>query len=150
MEKKRGPKSSADLTRPLAAISVQRPKPPEELSEPEKAAWQAIVSAKPSDWFKKDSHGLLIQYCRHLYNASRISQIIETFINDDSDAPGWIVEYDRLLKMQERESRALLALARAMRITNQSRFHPRSAGRRSENMPKSDPPWLPSRPPHES
>ena len=40
-----------------------------------------------------------------------------------------IRRWDKLLGMRERESKAALSLARAMRLTQQAQMHPRTAGR---------------------
>lgn len=112
-------KSAAELS--VAAHVVQvvpRPVAPSELTDEQAAEWEAIVSRMPADWFTRETHGLLVQYCRHVVQARRIAQLIER--QDGYD----IGEYDQLLKMQEREGRALSSLATRMRITQQSTWSP--------------------------
>ena len=130
IERKRGRKSAAEMAVVVRPLAARPPKPPAELSEEERATWKAITATKPGDWFPPETHGPLAQYCRHMVNARRVAEMIALFMADKKP-DGWIETYDRLLKMQERESRALLALARSMRLTQQSTMHPRTAGRRS-------------------
>jgi hypothetical protein len=53
---------------------------------------------------------------------------------DDID----VTEYDKLLKMQERESRILVSLATKMRITQQATYHPEKVKDGSSKVPR---PW---------
>jgi hypothetical protein len=48
---------------------------------------------------------------------------------------GGLELFDKLLAMAERETRALTAAARALRLTPQAQMHPRTAGRQLRNMP---------------
>jgi hypothetical protein len=49
--------------------------------------------------------------------------------------------YDRLLGMAERESRAITACARSMRITHQAQIQPRGAGRATIKEVTGPRPW---------
>lgn len=110
-------KSAAELATVSQVVSVvPRPVAPSELTDEQAAEWEAVVSRLPADWFPRETHGLLAQYCRHVVEARRIAQLIERQEGYD------IKEYDMLLKMQEREGRALSSLATRMRITQQSQW----------------------------
>ena len=110
-------KSAAELAvAPQVVSVVPRPVAPSELTDEQAAEWEAVVSRLPADWFPRETHGLLAQYCRHVVEARRIAQLIERQEGYD------IKEYDMLLKMQEREGRALSSLATRMRITQQSQW----------------------------
>jgi hypothetical protein len=62
---------------------------------------------------------MLAQYCRHVVSARRVAQLIA----DCEASEGFDVEnYDRLLKMQEREGRALSSLATRMRLSQQTTY----------------------------
>lgn len=115
----RGRKSAAELT----VISgdgietIRRPDAPAELTEEQADEWRAVTNRLPADWFPRETHSLLAQYCRHVIAARRIAQLvdsIEAAEQFDLDA------YDKALKMQEREGRALSSLATRMRITQQA------------------------------
>ena len=119
--KQRGRKSAAEL----AVISssgistVRRPEPPIELTDEQSREWTAIVNRLPAEWFPRETYAMLAQYCRHVITARRIGQLVEHMeISESFD----IDEYDKLLKMQEREGRALSSLATRMRITQQTTY----------------------------
>lgn len=102
-----------------AVSVVRRPAPPAELTEEQAQEWRAVVDRLPAEWFPRETHGLLAQYCRHVVAGRRIAQLIERL----EDAETFNVEdYDRLLKMQEREGRALSSLATRMRISQHATY----------------------------
>lgn len=119
MQNKRGRKSVASLATisagPLETIERQRP--PHDLTDEEVEVWAAVVATEPADWFSRSNTPLLAQYCRHVIHARRVAELIERATGD----PQLLIEdYDRLLKMQERESRAIATLATKMRVSQQA------------------------------
>lgn len=115
----RGRKSAAsmEITIPSNVEVVHRPQPPNELTPEQQDEWHAVVERMPADWFPRETHGLLVQYCRHVIAARRIAQLIAK----TEKAKAFDVDmYDKLLKMQEREGRAISSLATRMRITQQA------------------------------
>lgn len=119
---KRGRKSAASLS--VVSVTdaievIRRPVPPSELTDEQAFEWKAVTSRLPADWFPRETHGLLAQYCRHVVSARRIAELIA----GDEQAENFDIEnYDRLLKMQEREGRALSSLATRMRISQQTSY----------------------------
>lgn len=100
-----------------AVTVIDRPQPPAELTPDQSVEWVRIVERLKADWFKPEHLGMLSQLCRHTVEASEIAVRIQ----DEKLNPEFnVATYDRLLKMQERESRAITALARTMRLTHQS------------------------------
>lgn len=96
---------------------VHRPDAPYDLTDEQAIEWRAIVNRMPADWFPRETHGLLAQYCRHVVAARRTAQLVERCEqaeNLDVD------QYDKLLKIQEREGRAISSLATRMRLTQQT------------------------------
>jgi hypothetical protein len=119
----RGRKSTASLTvvasNPTQAIA--RPQPPAELTKEQAAEWLAIVNRLPADWFPRETHPILVSYVRHIVEGRHIAQLISNM----TDAKTIDVdEYDKLLKLQERETRAMTACARSMRLTQQTTYLP--------------------------
>lgn len=118
---KRGRKSAAALA--VASVSIvatmERPKCPHDLSDEESEIWWSVVNRLPADWFPDETHPLLAQYCRHVVQSRRIAELIERASGDPDLA---ISAYDRLLKMQERESRAIASLSTKMRISQQTTY----------------------------
>ncbi len=127
--RKRGRKSSAELAVVAVSQEARRPSPPAELTEAQAKIWQDIVDTQPGGWFRPAEDALLIAYCRHVDAANRVSAIATAF----DYTTGKLGDLDRLLRMHERETRAISSLATRMRLTQQSRMHPRTAGRAQEN-----------------
>lgn len=131
----RGRKSAASLTviTPAGVESGRRPKPPAELNDEQAIEWMAVVNRLPADWFPRETHPMLALYCRHVVSARRVAQLIKAA---ESEKDLDLETYDRLLKMQERESRAISSLATRMRISQQSTYD------KSRKKPLSaKPPW---------
>ena len=60
---------------------------------------------------------------------------INAFDPEWTKRPGGLERLAKLLAMAERETRAMTATARAMRLTPQARIQPVTAGRRVNNLP---------------
>lgn len=121
----RGRVSAASLevatAKPLE--TVQRPDAPYDLTDEQSEEWWAVVNRLPADWFPRETHGVLAQYCRHVVAARRVAQLVrsaENEVDEDGAAVLDLNRYDQLLKMQEREGRALSSLATRLRITQQA------------------------------
>lgn len=116
---KRGRVSAASLE--VATVSaietIARPDAPYDLTDEQSDEWWAVVNRMPADWFPRETHGMLAQYCRHIVAARRVAQLIAKTEKAKSIDVG---EYDQLLKMQEREGRAISSLATRMRISQQA------------------------------
>lgn len=133
---KRGRPSTAALSVvAMPTERIERQLPPAELTEEQRGVWFEVVEAEPADWFSPSTRPLLAQYCRHVVQARRIGELIEDATADPDLKPK---DYDRLLKMQERESRAVSGLATKMRIAQQSTRTHRGNARTSTGPHK---PW---------
>jgi len=119
----RGRKSSASLTvvssNPIQAI--QRPEAPSDLTNEQAEEWAAVVNRLPADWFPRETHPVLVSYVRHIVAARHVAQLIAKVENAETVDIG---EYDQLLRIQERETRAITACARSMRLTQQTTYLP--------------------------
>jgi hypothetical protein len=117
----RGPRSAASLTVISSGgiEAVERLRPPPEMTSEQTAEWVSIVNRLPADWFGRETQGLLAQYCRHIVTARRVADLIAAA---EADTECSIKDYDRLLKMQEREGRAISSLATKMRISQQTTY----------------------------
>jgi len=134
--KQRGRKSAAalDVERLPSVEVIQRPDAPYDLTDEQAQEWWAVVNRLPADWFPRETHGMLAQYCRHVVAARRVAQLIA---KAEKRKTLDVEEYDRLLKMQEREGRAISSLATRMRISQQATVRHESA--RKPDMV--DDPW---------
>lgn len=136
MAAQRGRKSAAEQSI-VTPIAARRPAPPEDLNDFQRQIWRDVVEIRPADWFRKDTYPLLRSYCKHAWQANEIDKLLaDRFDSEDEELQAEIPE---LLKARERESRAMMALARSMRITQQSQYDPKTAARHKEAPGKK--PW---------
>ncbi|RME62412.1 MAG: hypothetical protein D6782_12255 [Alphaproteobacteria bacterium] len=136
--KQRGRKSSASLevVRPVGASAANDPPaPPSELPEEQADVWRVVCSAQPDDWWGPEMAEVLAQYCRHVVAARRVADLIE---QQEAGVDLDIETYDRLLRMQEREGRAMSSLATRLRLTPQSKALPSKGGPKRKTVKR---PW---------
>ena len=117
----RGRKSSAELTlaaRAEGVLVARRPDPPDHLSDEAATEWREIVNSLPADHFSRATHPMLEAYCRHAVQARQIDRMQQDLDNQEGATP----DYDRLLVMRERESRALASIGVRLGIACASRL----------------------------
>lgn len=127
---KRGRKSGAEIAVAAPVSIIRRPDAPLELTPDETEEWVAIVDTMPADWFTRETHGLLRQYCRHVVMARRIAQLIDTEMARDEIDYGAL---DKLGQMQARETAAIKAMSASMRISQQASYTAKSAATGKNN-----------------
>lgn len=142
---KRGRKSTAELaTAPVALDAArQRPPAPDDLTKDQREVWKKTVHAMPANWFTPEHHETLKAYCRHAIRARDLSKRI-----DDTETeklglmPGpSIGTYEKVRRMAEAETRAMLACARSLRISMQSQLRAETAATKRGSATAQRPPW---------
>lgn len=123
---KPGRKSSAQLSVIKNNID-QRPEPPDELTPEQAELWNTVVATKPADWFSADTHKLLVSFCKHATTAKMLDEQIDNFKSEWLSEPEGVTRFEKLTNMREKQSRSLTALARSMRITQQTHYRPDKA-----------------------
>lgn len=104
---------------PTGLHVIERPRPPADLTDEQADEWRAVANSLPADWFGRETLPMLAQYCRHVVASKRVAALVaQCEAGDELD----LRNYDRLLKMQEREGRAITSLATKMRISQQSTY----------------------------
>jgi predicted deacetylase len=138
VKEKPGRTSSAELAIVTGSgISViSRPEPMPELTSEQAIEWRQVVNRLPADWFPRETWGLLAQYCRHVVAARRVAQLVT---QAEKTEPFNIESYDRLLKMQEREGRAISSLATRMRLSQGASYDKK----RKKPLEPISKPWQP-------
>lgn len=136
-----GRKSAAALSVVAGAIDG-RPLPPKDLTKFQKDLWERTVAGEPLDQFRTATlQQLLKEYVRHAETAHILAGQIETF------DPAWMADedglkrYDTLLKMRDRETKAIGDKATKLRLTNQSRYTPQAAATAAKNTGGRAKPW---------
>ncbi|SKA10980.1 hypothetical protein [Consotaella salsifontis] len=137
---KRGPKSAASLAL-VAPLTESRPLPPEDLTDDQQGEWRAVVRRMPADWFPRETHGILKAFCRHATTHRLISYEIDRYEAEWLKDEDGLKRLDKLTAMRERESRAMIATARALRITKHSQIRPETAGRATRGSFDGRRPW---------
>ena len=134
----RGKQSAASMTVVPSAdvVATPRPKPPFDLTDDQAHEWRAVVNRMPADWFPRETHPMLIHYCRHIVTARHVAGMIDNYLNDGEETKS-IDSYNKLLIMQEREGRAMSALATRMRISQQAQYN----RKRQTDIKTESPPW---------
>ena len=118
-------KSAASLTvAPLIRREPARLTPPSHLAAEERDVWIQTVNALPAKYLPVEVAPLLERFCVHVARA----RLIETMISEtDMEAAGSALQYADLAKLSRAETAAVAALARALRISNQSRLKAETA-----------------------
>lgn len=141
MTQKRGPKQAGKLQVVREGGNLSRlPDPPDHLSPQQGDLWRAVVHTKPADWFTEDTWPLLEAYVQHATSAQQLSERISA-LEYSGEAFTELDEYDRLLRMRDRETKAADGKARSMRLTHQARWQPATAARKSEDATSKKRPW---------
>jgi len=113
---------------------TERQRAPHDLNDEETEVWTEVVSSEAADWFTVATRPLLAQYCRHVVQSRRVAELLERALSDKNLE---IRDYNQLLKMQDRESRAISMLATKMRVSPQSTTNHR--GNRQKTLVRK--PW---------
>ncbi len=69
--------SSLSIVPPREVLERGRPDPPRDLTAGQAVEWRAIVRRMPADWFPRETHGLLADYCRHVLRSRKIATLID-------------------------------------------------------------------------
>jgi hypothetical protein len=127
---KRGRKSTAELAT-VASLIQARPAAPDALTASQRAVWEDTVVRLPADWFPRETHRLLAEYCKATIRAEFIGREVDRFTTGWLGEEGGVERLGKLTATLDRQVRMMGALARALRITNQSRFRPETAARKA-------------------
>src|SRR5215204_6357487 len=124
---KRGRKSAAEMSTVVVDVGRQMPpSPPAELSDPQAEIWRNAVASMPGSWLKRGAYPLLIQYTRHVCRSRLLEQQIRDFEPEWTAVEGGLERLNKLLGMAERETKAMTACARALRLSPSAQMHPRT------------------------
>jgi hypothetical protein len=118
-------KSAASLSVVVANIDG-RPRAPADLTEFQQEVWERTVANEAADVFRTAAlQQLLREYCRHVETADRLSKQVDVAVREGTNHS--LQELDTLLRMRDRETKALADKATKLRLTNQARYTPQAA-----------------------
>lgn len=123
----RGRKSAASLSVIVGSIDG-RPSPPDDLNKAQREIWERTVANEATEVFKTAAlQQLLKEYCRHVVSAKKLAAMVEAMEALSPMPADDLGDYDKLLKMRDRETKALADKATKLRLTNQARYTPHAA-----------------------
>lgn len=137
----RGRRSAASLS--VIAGSIDgRPKAPADLNKQQADIWERTVANEGADVFKTAAlQQLLKEYCRHVVSAQKLAGMIEATERLPQMSPDDLADYDKLLKMRDRETKAIADKATKLRLTNQARYTPQAAATAAKKAQTDLKPW---------
>jgi hypothetical protein len=117
--KQRGRKSGRSVVSLSDIAAVRRPDPPAELRGEQREEWRSIVGAMPAEWFRRESHPLLMQYCRQVCRARHLAQLIDEAERAD---PFDVKDWRELVRDESALATSLSNLATRMRLAQSSTY----------------------------
>ncbi len=118
--------SMALIHKAVAQTGEPRLPPPAGLGQAQLVVWHQAVDNLPPDWFAQEHEPLLIQYCNHVVRDAQLESALAGL-----DPVHDLEVFDKLTKLAALESGKITALARAMRLTHQSRLKAETASNRA-------------------
>ena len=120
---KRGRKSQASLS-VVQMGEHARISAPDSLTDDEKALFNEIVASKAADFFDAGTEPLLVEMCRLKTQLDIVSNQIRDFDESWFSTDEGVRRYKSLCGIRDQGQGRMNALARSLRLTNQSRFQP--------------------------
>ena len=138
----RGRTSGAALSVVAGTAIDGRPPAPSDLTSEQREVWDRTVGSEPADFFRSaTSQQLLIEYCRHVITAGKLAKMINVIEDMDVLSPQDCAAYESLIKLRDRETKAIGDKATKLRLTNQSRYTPQAAGTAAKRNATDRKPW---------
>lgn len=108
--------STAALSVVPGLRTVERVKAPKDLTAAQRTIFEAIVGAKPPDWFIATDVPMLVELTRHMARADEVERLLRELPDGDVDG------LDKLARMADRETQRIAMLMTRLRLTPQSRY----------------------------
>jgi hypothetical protein len=134
--KQRGRPSADTLLTSVTGIPT-RPEPPERLTGRQKVIWREVVMSKASDWWDNGNLPLLESYVCAVEELERVNLALSQLPLDTREAMPQ--RYNGLIANSATLTKTVLALSRAQRLGQSSRYHPRTATTHTIHRPARKP-----------
>lgn len=139
------PRKSAAALSVVAKTRIDgRQRPPAGLTTAQRRLWERVTATEPADLFATEAtRQLLVDYCKHAsaldYFSGQVDAHIALAEMPEDKRPAdtrqlTLKEMDSLLIMRARETKAVIDVARQLRLTNRSRYTDKRAGTAGRNM----------------
>lgn len=137
---KRGRRSAAELS--VLTPAEPPADAPYDLSDEAATIWREIMGALPANFIEREMFDILAAHCRHVATARFVSREIDRFAIAWFKSKGGVERLNKLSALRDREVRGMLATARSLRLTNQSRYRADTASTARSERPAGQPvPW---------
>ena len=103
----------------IPRLPGQRPEPPHKLTADEGREWKAIVGRMPQDWFRAETHPILVDLCRIIVNSDKVNAMVNAELSKTSVDDKRLSE---LMKLQMGYSKSIGIACAKLRITPQARY----------------------------
>ena len=138
----RGRTSGAALAVVAGTDIDGRPKAPSDLTDFQAEVWERTVANEAADVFRTAAlQQLLKEYCRHVQSADRLARMIQATERQEVLSADDLEDLERMLRMRDKETKALADKATKLRLTNQSRYTPQAAGTAAKKGATERKPW---------
>ncbi len=139
---KGGPTPQHERIRALPGREERRAPPPEGLTEAQRVLWRNIVETEPADLFDSEARRQPLRlYVEHATFRASLQELIDGVPIEEILDPETVAGVERMLRIRDRETKALVSLATRMRLTNQSRYTASAAGTAGRNHTSGPRPW---------
>jgi hypothetical protein len=129
----RGPKSIAEKLTVVKFVPAPVD-PPAPLSDAEAAIFRSVVAAMPDGWFRADTVALLVEYSRAVDACNELAKM--------RNQPDMTMrDIALVLATHEKQARLVAMFSTKMRLSQQSRILPQTAGTAVANTPTVQQPW---------
>lgn len=112
---------------PTLPDAAAYPAAPRGLSKRQRTLWRDITRSKPVAWWDTAAQLLLAALVGHIETLERLQSQV-TLVGDLA-SPAALARLEQLSRLRDRESKQVAMLSTRMRLTAQSRYEPRRAGR---------------------
>jgi len=141
---RRGKRSANEVQTGLITVDIARampPPPPAELTDAQAQVWRDAAASLPGGWLSRGSIPVLVEYCRRVCRARLLEAQVARFEVEWTHVEGGLERFNQLLIMADRETKAVIAAARALRITPRSIDAKTAARRTLDHVPVGKRPW---------
>lgn len=116
--------------RERALKALERPEPYLDMAESHKVVWRAVVENEDPIVFATEATRIMLrEYCAHIVTVTELSRMIDEFESAKRGAKSVMLQdYLKMVNMRQRESTVATSKATKLRLTNQSRYQPNTAG----------------------
>jgi hypothetical protein len=106
----------------VTALPVRLLEAPQDLTAEQADVWASVVVTKPADWFDAGSVPILAAYCRAVVESRKVAALVESMTSAMLLLDDGLKRYKDLRRLQAELSGEVNTLARAMRLTQQSKY----------------------------